>query len=48
MVIAVIRAERVDRVDWAGWVFKRAMAGERDFRLAAAIGSFGFDGDESG
>ena len=48
MVIAVIRADRVDRVDWAGGVFKRAIGGERAFRLATAIGWFGFDGEESG
>ena len=47
-VTAVDRGDRVDRVDLAGGVFKVAMAGELDFRLATAIGLFGFDGDESG
>ena len=44
----VDRAERVDRVDLAGGLFKVPMAGKPDFRLATAIGSFGFDGEESG
>ena len=48
MVIAVIVLNALIAWIWLEGFSRWRSSGERDSRLATAIGSFGFDGDESG